>query len=94
MDAFIKIDISDIESSNIKNILYVVDGESIKADGDRDHLGTLLVTFQSNSVYKFVNVKLTDVVSFISYSSFGSGFNRYIRKYYAGESVVWYDAKS
>lgn len=87
MDTFIQIDITDIESSNIKNVLYVYDGENIQPNGNRNYLGTLVITFNNDKMYRYLNVKLTDVVPFISSQSFGNGFNSFIKNTYAGEAV-------
>lgn len=87
IDGLIKIDLVDIQSTNIKDILYVADGRLTKANGDIDYVGILIISFRNNSVYKYSNVKLVDVVSLISTDSIGTGFNRYIKSVYGGERI-------
>lgn len=84
----IKIDIKDIDSSNIKNILFAVYDESDGSDLN-SFSGTLAVTFQNDKIYKYINVKMVDVVSCLTASSIGTGFNKHIKSNYNGRLVLY-----
>lgn len=68
-----KFDFEDGDSSMLRMMTFEIDHPKT--------YGKLSVVFKNNIMYEYENVELHDVVEVIQAESYGSAFNKWIKKY-------------
>jgi hypothetical protein len=69
----IRIDFENEDSSMLKMMTFNINHSK--------NCGKLWVVFKNNTIYEYDNVELHDVVEVIQAESYGSAFNKWIKKY-------------